>query len=99
MTEEKYKNDLGLLEEAHELAKNSLVLLFVQANAKYKPDDILEDDSSVIKVEVVRSYRWNAGDVPKVSYYGPELRKKDHQPKVSGDKNFIMEDSIIKKHN
>jgi hypothetical protein len=99
MTEEEYKKELKLIEENFEKAKQSLVLIFVKSNAKYKHGDILEDYSSVIKVEVVRSYRWNSWDVPKVSYYGPELRKRDHQPKVSGDKSVIQEDYVIKKHN
>ena len=78
MTEDQYRQELRVIEEAHRRSLKDLAFKYVKENAKFKIGDIIKYDNEIIIVNKIGVYM-SLGR-PEAMYSGTEL-KKDLTPK------------------
>ena len=78
MTEDQYRQELRVIEEAYRRSLKDLAFKYVNENAKFKIGDIIKYDNEIIMVNKIGVYM-SLGR-PEAMYSGTEL-KKDLTPK------------------
>jgi len=93
MNKEQLEEELKVLEDEHIKAKKAVIRKFIILNNPYKVGDIVQDHSSVIKVEEIQYDLRSRCAV----YIGPKLKKHNHEPYKNGDRDRVWQCNILKK--
>lgn len=93
MTTEEYFNHKFELEKDHRKKIQALEQKYVNENAVYKIGDIIANSDTRIIVEVIKNSNF-ATDIPKVTYIGYALTKKNNRKRTDTKEVLYENDNL-----
>lgn len=95
MDEEQYGKELLEIRRRAAAEVAELNRRYAMANNNVAVGDIVTDHIGCVLVEEVQTAVGFGKKLPECYYYGPELRKKDKQPKKSGGKRSVAQSNLV----